>query len=261
MRPIAVVFVLTAMALAGCGSGSSSGVQTAGTVTASPTQSSASPSNTQSSSPPVLPTNSDHLLKGNADPTFPAGEAGKVDVVDVGPLDKASGTLPVVIRNNTAHGVGHVDLTATARLPGGKVVGSGKSQGVVPAQIQPGGIGLAYIYFENAESIPRHGTTYTFTADTLPADTSSFNTAPIKITQANHVDGAIVGSGVNDTDKKLSGPYSVHVFCFVRNHVRRFKTGFANEDGDLGPKATISYTVSLDGDPCPKYLVGSSGYF
>jgi hypothetical protein len=264
MRLIAGTALLAAFAVAGCSGASSSSEQAAGSATAASVPSSASASSTPSrSAPPVLATNSDHLLKGDAHPTFPAGQAGKVDVVAIGPFDRnlGSGTLPVVFRNNTAHAISHVDLTATARRANGKVVGSGSSQDVVPAQVQPGEVAFAYIFFQSAKGIPSHGTRYSFSSDTSPADTSSFNTAPIKITQANHVGGAIVGTGVNDTGKKVTGPYGVDVFCFQGNHVTRVETDFANEDGDLKPGAPISYSVSLYGDSCSHYLVGSSGFF
>ena len=195
---------------------------------------------------------------------FPPGQSGRVDGVAIGQLDKSLGsaTLPVAFRNNTAHGIAHVDLTSTARLASGKVVGSGSSQDVVPAQIPVGGIGLAYIYFESAKAIPTHGTRYAFNSDASPADTSSYNTAPVKITQANHVGGAIVGTGINATGKKLTGPYAVDAFCFINgSELARVESDFANEDGDLRPGATISFSIDLYGDACSRYLVGSSGFF
>jgi hypothetical protein len=255
--------VLVLALAAGCGGGTSSGERSAGEATESAGAQTSSQTVTKSHPPIVLPITAGGFLKGNAHPNFPAGRPGKVDVVSIGSIDRSSGsaTLPVIFRNNTARGIAHVELSATARTSAGKVVASGSSQDIVPAQIQPGGLGLGYIYFEHANAMPAHGTRYTFAADTSPADTSSYNTAPVKITEANNVGGAIVGTGVNTTGEKLTGPYSVDAFCFNGNQITRVEKDFANEDGDLPPRGTISFSIDLNGDSCTKFLVGSSGFF
>src|SRR3954462_13769752 len=86
----AVLVSATALLLAGCGaptstssSGSSSGSSSSSSnAPAQPTKTTAGPS--------VQPFNVGGLLAGNAKPTFPAGEPGKVSVLAIGPLDKSS---------------------------------------------------------------------------------------------------------------------------------------------------------------------------
>lgn len=98
------------------------------------------------------------------------GDADKVAVVQIGPLQKESGTLIFAFRNNTSDGISHVDWTATARS-GGAIVATGSSQGTIPAQVKPGETGLAYIYFDNSAAIP-DDVEYEFTVSTIPIDTS-----------------------------------------------------------------------------------------
>lgn len=120
--------------------------------------------------------NASGLLGGTARPRFDDGEAGDVSVVQVGPLDTDQGILLFAFRNNTAEGISHVDWTATARS-GGSIVGTGSSQGTIPAQVAPGEVGLGYIFFENAGAIPGNAQ-YEFAVETSRVDTTSYNTAP-----------------------------------------------------------------------------------
>lgn len=207
-----------------------------------------------------LPFNASGLLNGTAAPNFEDGEPGEVSVVQVGPLDKpgVGALLLFGFRNNTAAAVAHVDWTATARS-GGAIVSTGSSQGTVPAVIQPGEVGLAYIYFDNGEVIPDDAE-YEFSASTSAADTSPYNTAAIKVTEVNLSGDAIVGAATNDTGADTVGPYSVNVFCFDGDTIVSQHQGFAEQD-ELPGGATATFTVSLFGATCPSYAVGVSGYF
>ena len=209
------------------------------------------------------PFNASGLLGGNANPTFPAGDPGKVSVVAEAPLDNkgaAGATLSFAYRNNTSAAISHVDFTATARVDG-KLLASGTSQGSIPAQVKPGEIGLAYIFFEDASSIPATGVTYEFTAKTTPADTSFFNTAPLTVSEANGNGTSIVGTAVNKTGKPLSGPYSVQAYCFDGNNLTTSVMSFADQTSDIAADAKVSFTVSLFDTKCDKFTIGVSGYF
>lgn len=159
-----------------------------------------------------LPFNSSGLLGGTAQPSFPDGDPGEVSVVQIGPLDVQRGTLVFAFRNNTSETISHVDWTATARS-GGSIVGTGSSQGATPSWVAPGEAGLAYIYFETAAQIP-DGTEYEFAVGSSPADTTSYNTAPLKVTEANLVGTSIVGGATNNTGADATGPFSVSIYCF-----------------------------------------------
>lgn len=209
------------------------------------------------------PFNVSGFLAGNVTPTFPAGEPGKVAVVAEGTLDKEQlgATLPFVYRNNTNAAIAHVDFSVTARV-GGKLVATGQTQGGgIPSQVQPGEAAVGYVYFEDPSAIPDSGATYDFTVQTLPADTSSYNTAPLNVTEANHNGTSIVGSAVNKTGKELTGPYGVYAYCFDGDNVTRMVQSFANPDGDLAAGGQVSFTIDLFDTKCDNFTLGASGYF
>ncbi|WP_104131192.1 hypothetical protein [Cryobacterium sp. M91] len=206
-----------------------------------------------------LPFNASGLLGGTAQPTFPDGEPGEVSVVQVGPLDKDSGTLIFAFRNNTSDGISHVDWSSTARS-GGSIVATGSSQGTTPSQVQPGEVGLAYIYFDNSAAVP-DDSEYEFTASTSPVDTSSYNTAPFKVTEANLVGEAIVGSAINETGAEATGPYSVSIYCFDGDNLLSQSGTYAEQDDDIADGGTVTFSANLYGDACPTFALGVGGYF
>ena len=170
---------MIALTTAACGSNSVSS-STASKPSGGSSAMVTTPTPSPTAAPSVQPFNVGGYLAGNATPTFPAGEPGQVSIVAHGPLKKpgSGAILPIAFRNNNGAAISHVDLSATARL-NGKLVASGKSQGTTPAQVQPGEVGLAFIYFEDSKSMADTGLEYEFTAETMPADTSSYNTAPL----------------------------------------------------------------------------------
>jgi hypothetical protein len=209
--------------------------------------------------------NADHLMAGTATGLeFPAGKLGEVSVVEAGPLesDGYGHTLPFLFRNNTDASVSHVDVSATARNKSGDLVTTGTSQGTTPAQVPPGGLGFAYIYFDGEAAPPPPDASYAFTFDTSPADQSSYNTGDVRITEAAVSGRSIVGTARNDADATMAGPYSADVACFDRSGALLATVrSYANEDGDLAPGDRVSFTVDLYDQKCPKYVVGVTGFF
>lgn len=265
-RPNHVIVALTGLvvaALAGC---SSTGGEQPGNVDGGTTPATASTATASAGEPTpgqVVPLalNADGLLGGNATVTdFDAGEQGKVSAVVVGQFDADSGMLPFAFRNNTAEAISHVNASATVRDTGGTLTATGSSQGTVPAQIPPGGLGLAYVFLDQGE-VP-DGAMFDFTFDTSPADTSSFNTGDLQVTEASATDDGVIGTAANQTDATLTGPYSVDVYCFDESGTLLSNTrGFANENNDVPPAGTVSFSTSFYGDECPTFLTGVTGYF
>ncbi|WP_425839887.1 hypothetical protein [Microbacterium sp. PA5] len=222
----------------------------------------APPVETSEAAAPVeaLPFNAGGLLGGTATPTFEAGEPGEVSVVQVGTIDDTGfgGTLPFAFRNNTAEAIAHVDWSATARADG-SIVATGSSQGTAPSIVQPGEVGLAYIYFEEASAI-EEGTEFEFEASTSPADPTPYNTAPMTVTEATLVNDSIVGGADNKTGESTTGPYSVSVYCFDGDTLVGHTTGFTEQD-TIAVDATGTFTVSLYDMKCSTFAVGVSGYF
>ena len=176
--------------VAACGSTSSTPSKSDGGAGTSGSQ---SPSGSASSSQAALPFNSDHLLKGNAKPNFPDGAANTVAVVQQGPVinlgNGAGAYIPIAFRNNTSKAISHVDWTGVAKV-GGKIVSTGESQGTDPAQIAPGAVGLSYVYFST--KVPPPNAAFTFSEESSAADKSFFNTASLRVTQANKSETASV---------------------------------------------------------------------
>ncbi len=250
--PLRVAAVLTAtLLLTSC---SSSGKQ--GGEPSSPTSKSPDAVVVES-----LPFNASGLLGGTAQPTFEDGEPGEVSVVEIGPLEKPGlgASLLFAFRNNTSKAISHVDWNATARS-GGAIVSTGSSQGTVPAQVQPGEVGLAYIYFENGEVI-EDDAEYEFDVDTSPADTSSYNTAPLKVAEASISGDAIVGSATNTSGAETVGPYGVSVYCFDGNTLLSQFVSYAEQSDEVEDGGSVTFTASLYGDNCASFVVGVAGYF
>ena len=80
--------------------------------------------------------------------------------------------------------------------------------------MQPGEVGLAFIYFDGSSELPPTDAEYEFTVNTSAADQAFYNTAPLKVTEASASGDAIVGAAVNGTGESVGGPFSVSVYCF-----------------------------------------------
>lgn len=210
-----------------------------------------------------LPFNASGLLAGSANPSLPDGEPDKVSVIQIGPLDEhmsGSAKLTFAFRNNTSEGISHVDWTATARSAG-SIVATGSSQGTIPAQIEPGEIGLAFIFFDGSAKLPPADAEYEFTVKTSEADQDSYNTAPLKVTEANSSGDAIVGSAVNGTGESVEGPFAVSAYCFDGDKLLGEHGDYAEQDGPIAADGQVTFTANLYGASCPTFAVGVSGYF
>lgn len=192
----------------------------------------------------ALPFNAGGPLGGTATPIFEAGEPGEVSVVQIGAFDDTSfgGTLPFAFRNNTSAAIAHVDWTATARVDS-SIVATGSSQGTAPSIVQPGEVGLAYIFFEEASAIAGD-TEFEFQASTSPAEPTPYNTAPMTVTEASLINESIVGGADNKTGESTTGPYSVSVYCFDGGTIAGHTSGFTEQD-TIAVDATGTFTVGL----------------
>jgi hypothetical protein len=117
------------------------------------------------------------------------------------------------------------------------------------------------IYFEDANSIPATGVTYAFTVTTMAADTSSYNTAPVQITQSSNNGTSIIGAATNKTGKMITGPYEVDTYCFNGGNLASYFSAFGDQDGDVAPNGTVSFTSDMYDTQCPTWATAVSGYF
>lgn len=193
--------------------------------------------------------------------TIPEGQPGELDVVLVGTLDDLSGTVPVVVRNNTSSPAYNLEATGTARAPDGSLAGSGSSQGFEPALVEPGEWAFGYVFFSAA--VPGDAEfDLTATAATEQGFGGSLGASLSEVTTNSDEFGQhVVGIVTNDSDEEMGGPVSVSVACFDQTgtQVLDVHTGYA--EGDAIPAGgTSSFTVDLFDAPCPVFAAGASGY-
>jgi len=198
------------------------------------------------------------LLQGNASPPFPAGSPGGIAVVATGSALGDDGALPLVVRNNTADAAYGIAATGRA-LQGGKLVGSGESQGFQPAVVQPGEVAIGYVYF--GDTVP-DGATFELaaTADDEPGEIVPEVGLPV--TELNLLKGqfgnTIVGTVTSPLDHAVDQKASALAMCFDEAG-KPLSTHSGYTDGEQLPaKGTASFSIDLFDDPCPVYLVGSS---
>lgn len=211
-----------------------------------------------------LPFNAGGLLAGTASPSFPGGEAGEVSVVQIGepfPGGLADTTkLPFAFRNNTGAAIASVEWTGTARS-GGSLVATGSSRGTVPAEVQPGEIGLAFILFGSGAKIPPGHVDYVLTVKTSPVNKAAMSRAPLKVTEANVSGDAIVGTAVNASGKPVTYPISADVYCFDGDKMLTQGGDIAEQLGPVAPGGQATFSVDLHGRYCPAFTVGVEGLY
>jgi hypothetical protein len=216
----------------------------------------------------TVPTgDTDVFLAGNATPTtYPAGDPGEIAVVYLGPVTEMAGggaTVPVVIRNNTPGTVAHIAITGIAEESDGTHIATGTSQEQVePAQLTPGTIGYTFIHFSATTEVPPPDSVYEITVKSSPADTSTLNTASIKVTASAGSATSITGTGTNTTGRELRGPYAVEAFCFdPQGKLSAVASAATSQLGVIPVGGSVNFAVPLNGASCSSYLVGISGNY
>lgn len=251
---------LLALVVSGC---SAPATQTGG-GTARGSAESAAPTAKSSPATVKLGTTADSVatgwMAGTAKPSLPAGSEGKVDVVASGPIKAdaiGSVTLPVAVRNNTADTITSIEVSGAAMDKSGMIVGSGRSQGLSPASVPPGGVSLGYVYF--GSKVPATAD-LEFTVASKPLEGKPYF-RDLKVNQANAVGAAITGKATNTSEDTLHGPFGVHITCFdQKGALLNSQGGFASPSADLAEGQSVTFQVSLYGKPCPSFLLGVSGY-
>jgi hypothetical protein len=188
---------------------------------------------------------------------LPAGDSGEVTVIaQTAGLD-GSGSLPIVVRNNTESTVYQIDVTGRARVDG-TLAATGSSQGFEPAVVEPGEIAFGYVYFDYDADL--QGAEYEL-AVTAESDTSF--KLPAVIDEVSATGDAIVGVVANTGSVEITGPVAVAVACFDGSGAfAGHAFSFTNED-DIAPDGgTASFRVDLydDAVACEIGLVAASGF-
>lgn len=200
-------------------------------------------------------------LAGTATPTFPAGTAGKVDVVASGPVVASPGgtQVPIAVRNGTPDTISSINVTGAVMDPTGKILGSGQSQELNPASVPSGGVALGTIYFNPNTKIPADAK-LEFTVASRKLEGKPY-LQDLKIDQANAVSDSITGKATNTSGDTVTGPFGVDVTCFDdKGALLSQYVGYASPSAALAEGQSVTFQVPLFGKPCPTFLVGVSGF-
>jgi hypothetical protein len=193
------------------------------------------------------------------------GKPGALDVIFVGTpysLSSSSGTIvPVEVLNATRSVASGIDIAGPA-MSGANVIGSGDSQNVQPAIVQPGEVAFGMVFF--SQQIPV-GSSFSFSA-TSSSELSLYANA--KVVQANYsatggtIGPGIVGTVTNSGTAAITYPIEADLYCFSSTGVLQSTWGgFVSGMADLTPGATGSYSIDIEGpSPCTSFLVGSGGH-
>lgn len=188
--------------------------------------------------------------------SLPAGDPGVVAVVAATAALDRSGSLPVIVRNNTTKTIGAIEVTGIARDATGNLAGSGSSQGFKPALVKPGEIAFGYVFFGD---VVGQGLTFDLTASGEEPG-SFFSSVPVQITELTVSAEQIIGIVTNGTAEQVSGPISIDGVCFSPAGDLLGTVSGYSELGDLAPGGVDSFSISLYGQFCTVGLLAASGY-
>ncbi|MEX0833594.1 MAG: hypothetical protein WD276_06955 [Actinomycetota bacterium] len=198
-------------------------------------------------------------LMNSGVPNLPEGQDDEASVVAYGRFEGLSGTMPLVLRNQTNAPLMRLAVSAQGRDAAGNLVASGEDQGFTPNLVPPGGLAIGYVYFGNDVELPA-GTEVSFETSGRQVDDSTETIRDLELVEANHVREQIVGSVRNPSDSEVAGPIGVSLMCFSSNgRVLHHEIAFANEDA-LPPGGSATFNVDLLDRECPAFLAGASGF-
>lgn len=199
-------------------------------------------------------------LASVAIPTFPAGEpSGIVIVAQASKLDR-SGSIPIVVRNNTGGTVNRIKVSGTIRDSQGALVASGSDQQFLPNVVAAGEVAIGYVYIGFGTNLPKEWKAE-FQTSATPINKSRFeNIRDLEVVEFNRVDKRIIGSLVNLHPESVNGPIGVRLMCFDKSGT---PTGVFNdfaEPDKLAQNAKTSFQIELYGDTCSSFIFGGSGF-
>jgi hypothetical protein len=201
---------------------------------------------------------------GNRSPRLPAGTRGVLSVVAQGPYHQEQ-SVPVVVRNNTSRTAIRVSVSGTASFPSGRLLATGKDQGLNPNLVKPGEIAFGYVYF-NGVRLPSN-TRFRFKVTSTPPDQVQFeNRRDLVVAESHRVQERVLGTLRNGYGVRVTGPIQASVACFSSAGRLLYTANDFTDQDNVAARGTLPFQVDTapaygsSGLSCPVYLVAASGY-
>lgn len=201
---------------------------------------------------------------GNRSSRLPRGARGVLTVVAQGPYQQEQ-SVPVVVRNNTARTAIRVSVSGTASSPSGRLLATGKDQGLNPNVVKPGEIAFGYVYF-NGVHLPGSAR-FRFKVTKAPPDEVQFeNRRDLVVVESHRVQERIVGTLRNGYGVRVIGPIQASVACFSSAGRLLYTANNFTDEDNVAARGTLPFQVDTtppygtSGFSCPVYLVAASGY-
>ena len=187
--------------------------------------------------------------------TLPTGDPGVVVIASSAGAD-SSGSVAVLVRNNTADVIGSIEVTGTVRDATGKLVGSELSPVLEPIRVSPGEVAFGYISYP-ADELP-DGAAFEFLTNF--SDIANESHLSATITELTVLPDKLVGIASNDNDQKIIGPIGVTAICFdAQGLPTRSVIAFLDQD-ELPPGGKGSFSIDVADGPCDRGFMGASGF-
>jgi hypothetical protein len=184
---------------------------------------------------------------------------GEVTVAAIASID-GSGSFPMIIHNGTGQPISRVEVSGAAVGSDGTTVSSGTSQGFQPNVIEPGGIGIGYVYA--GFDLPDDVTLEQISIDYTDGLGRFENITAVDATDVSASAERVTGTLINPHDVEVDGPISVALACLDDGGALvSVHSTFADRDAiDPGGSSTFtvdSYSRTFD---CAGIILGASGY-
>ena len=200
------------------------------------------------------------ILVGNIWPSLPPGQANELSIIAQGTQTDQSGSLPVVVRNNTSEPVIAVGTSATVRDTTGKLIASGRDQGFYPWLVNPGDIAIGYIFFSYGFQIPTNAKIdFQINSESTNSTLASIGKKDLTISETNDTGSKVIGILKNNTDNKASLPH-VYMMCFDSSGKPLSHSDSFATPNEIEPGGTASFELDYSQlQSCPVYLIGAEG--
>jgi hypothetical protein len=197
-------------------------------------------------------------LAGNALSLLGKGKSHKLSIVATGTYD--GNTIPLIVRNNTGKDIIRIQVTGVVRSADGKLLASGGDQGFGPNLVHAGDYAIGYVYFGGAQ-LPEDAKFSFETSSTDATDNKYENMRDLSVTEADSLDGRIVGFLQNGYKETVTGPMAVKVMCLgADGSLLGLYQGYTDKDSAKSGEK-VPFQVDIYGQvDCTNFLVTGRGY-